>query len=372
MTTAAFDIDVLVVGLGPAGAMAAATAGQGGARVLAIDRKRHAGCPVQCAEFVPAMVGSMLDASRMAAIGSSWRQDIRSMTTFIAGDEPHIKEHFPGHMIDRAAFDAALVGAAQACGAECRFDAGLASLGSDGVARIADGRSIKARVVIGADGPRSLVGRAIGCINHALAETRQITVPLRAPCAATDIFLSPSLPGGYAWLFPKAGQANLGLGVAPPWRRHLKPQLGQLHRTLVAEGRIGTEIVRHTGGAIPVGGMLDPLGRLGPVLVLLAGDAAGLTNPVTGAGINAAVVSGRLAGEAAVAALGGNVDAGRGYVEELEELYKASLDRALARRAQLMQVYAAGGRPSRTELQRGWIAFPQYWAAEPTRESATP
>ncbi len=372
MTTAALDIDVLVVGLGPAGAMAAAAAEQGGARVLAIDRKREPGRPVQCAEFVPAMVGSVLDATRTAAIGSSWCQHIQSMTTFVAGDEPHVKEHFPGHMIDRAAFDASLVDAAAAGGAECRFDTGLASLDSDGVARLADGGMFKARVVIGADGPRSQVGRAIGRVNRALAETRQITVPLRKPCAATDIFLSPSLPGGYAWLFPKADQANLGLGVAPPWRRHLKPQLEELHRMLVREGRVGAEISRHTGGAIPVGGMLDPQGRLGPALVLLAGDAAGLANPITGAGINAAVVSGQLAGEAAVAALRGKADAGLNYADELGDLYKASLDRALARREELLSVYAAGGRPSVAELQRSWISFPQYWDAEPTLEMATP
>ena len=65
-----------------------------------------------------------------------------------------------------------------------------------------------------------------------------------------------------------------------------------------------------TGGAIPVGGMLKPWGRLGAALVLLAGDAAGLANPVTGAGIAAAVQSGRLAGEAA--ARGGDAESYRG------------------------------------------------------------
>jgi digeranylgeranylglycerophospholipid reductase len=362
MTKLPLEIDVLVVGLGPAGAMAAAAASRGGARVLAVDRKCVVGRPVQCAEFVPAMVGQLLDGRRAAAIGSSWRQRISAMRTYIAGEQPHIKEHFPGHMIDRAAFDASLVKTAVACGAACHFNARLASLGADGVAIFTDGQRVKARVVIGADGPKSRVGRAIGQSNSVLVETRQITVPLRTPYEATDIFLSTSLPGGYAWLFPKADQANVGLGVAPPWRRHLKPQLEQLHRHLVAEGRVGEKIARHTGGAIPVGGMLQPLGRLGWAMILLAGDAAGLANPVTGAGINAAVVSGRLAGEAAVAALGGEGDPGRDYAAELADLYKASLDRALVRREQLLQIYATGGRPSRGDLQRGWIAFATYWA----------
>ena len=140
----------------------------------------------------------------------------------------------------------------------------------------------------------------------------------------------------------------------------------------MAEGRVGEEIIRYTGGAIPVGGMVEPDGRLGLALALLAGDAAGLANPVTGAGINAAVVSGRLAGEAAAAALRGKAGAGSDYAEELADLYKASLDRALARRRQLLRVHVEGSGPSRADLQRSWIAFPQYWAETTTRESALP
>jgi flavin-dependent dehydrogenase len=109
--------------------------------------------------------------------------------------------------------------------------------------------------------------------------------------------------------------------------------------------------------------MLRPAGEIGRSLVLLAGDAAGLANPVTGAGINPAVISGRLAGEAAADALNGRADAGHRYAEEIEDLFKASLDQALARRRELMRIYARGGRPAAADLQRGWIAFPQYWAA---------
>jgi geranylgeranyl reductase family protein len=357
------DVDVLVVGLGPAGATAAAAAARTGRRVLAIDRKRQAGVPVQCAEFVPAMIGPLLEPDHTAAVRSSRRQSVHTMHTFVEDDAPHLKNHFPGHMIDRAVFDAALVAAAVSERADCRFDLGLRMIDADGTARLSDGRTIEARVIVGADGPRSPVGRAICQINHRLAETRQIAVRLLKPFDATDIFLSARIKGGYAWLFPKADQANLGLGVAPERRHLLKPLLDGLHRQLVAEGRVGPEVLGHTGGAIPVGGMLNPQGVLGHTLVLLAGDAAGLTNPITGAGINQATVSGRLAGIAAAEAVRGMADNSCQYAEELQDLFKPSLDRALARRQQLMRIYADGGQPSRADLQRGWIAFPQYWAA---------
>ena len=66
-------------------------------------------------------------------------------------------------------------------------------------------------------------------------------------------------------------------------------------------------------------------GMLGDAPVLLAGDAAGLVNPVTGAGIPAAVISGRMAGEAAAALLAGNADAAADYAEDLDDMFGVSL-----------------------------------------------
>jgi flavin-dependent dehydrogenase len=181
---------------------------------------------------------------------------------------------------------------------------------------------------IGADGPRSRVGLAIGQVNRALVETRQITVPLHAPHDATDIFLAADIVGGYGWLFPKNGIANLGVGVAPEARHRLKELLTGLHQALVAEGRVGAEILGHTGGAIPVGGMLTPHGALRGACVLLAGDAAGLTNPVTGAGIASAVISGMLAGQAAMDWLGGDGLAPEEYAAEIDALWPRADPRA--------------------------------------------
>ncbi|HWV81426.1 MAG TPA: NAD(P)/FAD-dependent oxidoreductase [Hyphomicrobiaceae bacterium] len=350
-------IDVLVVGLGPAGASAAAAAATRGARVIAIDRKRVAGVPVQCAEFVPALIGQQipdLDQHR--------QQRIRAMTTFVEDEPPHLKEQFSGVMIDRRAFDAALVARAEQAGAQTWFGLSLRGIDADGSARLSDGSRLSARVIIGADGPRSAVGAAAGIENTALAETRQMTVPLLMPFEETDIFLSHKLPGGYAWLFPKGEVANLGLGGDPRWRAHFKPLLDDLHAQLAAQGRVGREVLGHTGGAIPSGGMLEPVAKIGPARLLLAGDAAGLTNPITGAGILAAVISGEMAGEAAAALASGNASAAAAYRDDLADMFQASLARAVARREALMRIHAAH-KPAPSDLRRAWIAFPEYWAA---------
>src|SRR5690606_7879600 len=150
--------------------------------------------------------------------------------------------------------------------------------------------------------------------------------------------------------------------VMPAHKARLKDIVAGLHRRLVARGRVGAQVAGLTGGPIPVGGMKRCAGTLRATLVLLAGDAAGLTNPVTGAGIAAAVRSGTLAGEAAAAWLAGDRGAGGDYQEELEALFAPALERALRRRRELLAALAAGARgPSL--LKRGWIAYPEYWAA---------
>ena len=330
--------DLVVLGLGPAGASAAAAAARLGARVVALDRKREAGRPVQCAELVPAL----LEVDRRSV-----RQRIDGMATYVEDDAPDVNAHFPGRMLDRAAFDASLVDAARSAGADIRFSSMVVRASAKGEIVLGNGSALRAPAIIGADGPRSRAGKAIGSVNRELVETRQVTVPLLDPHATTDIFLSADIPGGYGWLFPKRDVANLGAGVHPAARGSLKNIVARLHARLE---NVGREILATTGGAIPVGGMLKPWGRLGETLVLLAGDAAGLANPVSGAGIAAAVHSGRLAGEAA---LRGEPEA---YEEELADVYGAALERALRRRRELLQSNLA-----KPALRRAWIAYPEYW-----------
>lgn len=345
--------DVVVVGLGPAGACAAAVAARAGLSVVAIERKAVAGEPVQCAEFVPRSLATEIPDLVGAVV-----QPIAAMETYVGAGAP-VRTPLPGHVVDRAVFDARLAERAVTAGARARFGLAVTALDADGL-RLADGTRLRPKVIVGADGPKSLVGRAVGRENRIFAHTRQITVPLLRPHDATDIFLGADYPGGYGWLFPKGVVANLGLGLAAETRADLPARLAALHARLVAEGRVGAEIGALTGGLLPAGGLIDPAATLGPALVLLAGDAAGLTNPITGAGIASAVISGRMAGEAAIAHLSGRPHAGADYAEEIADLFGPALDRACRRHRDLAAAHAAGG-PGPAELMRGWVAFDEYW-----------
>jgi len=350
-------VDVIVIGLGPAGARAAEAAARAGCDVIALERRAEPGLPVQCAEFVPSLIGQELDGIVVRS-----REGITSMATYVERDEPDNSPDFKGQIIDRDDFDRALVDRAKSVGADCRFGTRVVAVGGDGEVKTASGENFRSCVLIGADGPRSVLGAAIGARNVELVETRQIRVPLLKPFQATDVWLSSAYPGGYAWLFPKGDVANLGLGVAAPWKSVLKPELAKLHRALIAEGRVGAEILGHIGGAIPVNGVVGPVGQLREIPVMLAGDAAGLTHPISGAGIAAAVMSGHLAGEAAAAWQWQDKDALDDYRDELHCLFDRALRRASDRRHAVLRQFEVGDGPDASALRRSWIAYPEYWA----------
>ena len=350
--------DIVVVGLGPAGSRAATVAAKAGCSVIAIERRLEAGCPVQCAEFVPAMIERDVPDVRTVA-----QQKITRMLTFTEARRCVETPNFRGWMIDRAAFDRMLAAEASRAGAECRYGTSVLAINSDGTVHTSDARVLQPRLLIGCDGPHSRVGAALGQSNRALVDTRQVSAPLIVPHDATDIFLSADYPGGYGWLFPKGAVANIGIGVTMANRHRLKVLLAELFTRLSAMRRLGTRPFALTGGAIPAGGRLRSIGRLGSVQVLLAGDAAGLTNPVTGAGIASAVQSGALAGQTAADALGGRTSALDDYEEELGDVFDAALHRALQRRSQVLAHYDYGRRPDARTLADGWISSPNYWAA---------
>jgi geranylgeranyl reductase family protein len=350
------SFDVLVVGLGPGGGAAAAAAAQAGARVLAIDRKKRVGEPVQCAEFIPMPLG------RYAGGAGVLQQRITGMKSILPSGA--VKESpYTGLMIDRAAFDRALATRAAGAGAELRLSWTLEGLEPrQRVATVREGkrrREIVYRALIAADGPMSRVARILGLPAQRVVHSRQYMVPLLQPLHDTMIWLSPAYPGGYAWLFPRGESANLGVGIDLEYCRDLRHPLDELHGQLAAAGVVGSEIRRRTGGAIPVGGMRE---RLAVGEILFVGDAAGLTHPITGAGISAAVLSGEEAGAAAARWLGGGEGALERYEETVRELFGPTIERALRTRESVAWMWKTPAAELDERQRRGWIAFEEYFA----------
>ena len=353
------EVDVLVVGLGPAGACAARTAAASGANVLAVERRGVVGVPVQCAEFVPLPMGKHALSSEV------FRQRIDAMTTILPSGE-RVVSNFPGIMIDRARFDQTLARAAREAGAEASLETILDGVDAARsialVRRNGDVREIHYRVLVAADGPLSRVGAALGLTGLETVDTRQYTVPLQRRYTHTDVFLSADYPGGYGWLFPKGNVANLGLGMDTRLAPDLKTPLDALHEQLAGHGLVGMDILGRTGGPIPVGGLRE---RLAVGNVLFAGDAAGLTHPITGAGIAAAVISGEAAGLHAARFLAGEAGALADYEEDIRDQFETTLGRAVARRRAMTRLWARPEARADAMHRRGWIAFPEYFDQAP-------
>lgn len=352
--TATWTCDVLVVGAGPAGSSAALAAADAGADVILMDRRREIGVPVQCAELIPAPL-----LREVPVTAQSVAQRTKEMVTHLPDGSVECTDA-PGAMLDRASFDSELAEAAARAGSRLVTGTRLVSLsGGRAVVEQTPGTAVivEARAVVGADGPLSTVGESVGLRNVDFAVAKQVTTLLKEPLDAAHIFFDPLYRGGYGWLFPKGETANLGVAVERSSGDVLDAALDRLVEATRELGLIlGRHVLARTGGLIPVGG---PLGGARDGAVLLAGDAAGQTHPITGAGIHAAVSCGRLAGKSAAAFVRSGDPADLdGYTEAWRADWIDVLRTAARRRVELIERWDTD---LTAAVRRCWVVFPEYY-----------
>ena len=318
MSTAGYD--VIVVGAGPAGSIAALVLARAGARVALVDKATN-GRDKACGDLIgprgvqllddlgidvgPSDASAPMIAGDMLVTGPSGR---RVLLPARAG------RTYPGHaiVVPRREFDARLRTAALDVGALgiSRRVASAGQVQGQGQVVLDDGSVLHANTVIGADGATSITARTAGMVDRAralwgFAVRGYIPVDVPLPVIALWNERPRHAFPGYGWLFPGPGGANLGLGIGLGADRHhshrAQQQLDSFRTHLVRIGILDTSVgspVRQLGGWLKMGlvGTRPTTGN-----VLLVGDAAGLVNPLQGEGIAQAMASGRAAAEAVLA-----------------------------------------------------------------------
>jgi geranylgeranyl reductase family protein len=346
--------DVLVIGAGPAGSRAAEAAAKAGASVLLVDRREEIGVPVQCAEFLHKKV-----VHELALPDDIVAHEVEAMVTHVHGGEEG-RMRVPGCILNRINFDKLLLQRAIEARAKVRLAAKVEEpLRSDDgkiIGAMVEGVEARARVIVGADGPNSTVGRWVGSRNKRLLVAINCQVRMFEPSSVTEVFLHPDFQGGYGWLFPKGERANLGVGVNRDMGGNVKEALGKLWDML--EERVGP-MSASVSGHIPVGGPRDMVKDN----VILTGDAAGMTHPITGGGIHQAVECGALAGRGAARFAAGDEDALDWYKDECDSIFGRSLAHAVDKRRRMEAGWGSASKDPETFkrlMQECWIGFKGY------------
>jgi len=291
------EVDVLIVGAGPAGSTTARFCSPKGLDVLLIDRRREIGYPVQCGEFMPStdemysMFPRSMDLEGLFQPGEPFIVRDIERVDMISPNGRTYNCDFRGLTLDRRRFDKHLAKVAVESGARLETGVSLLSV-KDGVATTTMGE-IRAKVIVGADGPNSRTARQVGLKNPG---RRYPAVTCQAEGdfePVIKMYFGSVAPGGYAWVIPKDRGANVGLGVRPDTMKE-RPSI-YLARFL---SKLGIKYRDVTMGFVPQSGPVRNIVRGNTILV---GDAAGHVMPSNGGGIPLAMIAGRIAGRAIAA-----------------------------------------------------------------------
>lgn len=306
------NYDIIVVGAGPAGSMAAKFAAEKGVSVLMLEKDRDVGYPVRCGEAV-----SKAGVEEFIEPDKTWIKAYISKFSFNApdGTEAVIEFGEAGYVLERRIFDYELAKSAAKAGAEILTRAYVNGLVIEnnkvsGVKYEFKGeqKEVRSKVVIAADGVESRVGRWAGLKTHIdfrdMECCTQFTVSNVKvnPDTLYFYFGQKYAPNGYFWIFPKAADtANIGLGVSGLVGKE-RSALSFLNE-FMEENYPDSSVLTWIAGGVPSSITLDKISAPG---IMLAGDAARQVNPLSGGGIASGMIGGSIAGKIAADAVKNN------------------------------------------------------------------
>ena len=314
--------DVLVVGAGTAGCLAAKTVAEAGLKVCLVERKRRE-------EVGEKVCGDALGEHHLKTLGLEKPQGgelekrIEGIRIF-SPDQNTIftiaHEDFVGHMLNRRLFGQWLLHKAIASGAtfmdstqflepvfEKGFVKGISVKNAE--SKIAQ---LKSKVVVDASGFNGVVRHKLPTemgiereianedVEACYREIRQLQQETENT-KYCEIYLNQKVtPGGYTWIFPKGGaKVNAGLGIC--MRGDFPNPKKQFCEHILTKPIFKGSFLLNGGSWFdPTRRPLDNMVGNG---VIITGDAASLVNPIHGGGIGPSMLSGFYAGKTIVAAL---------------------------------------------------------------------
>ncbi len=304
--------EVLVVGAGPAGGMAAKSCAERGIATILIEKKPEIGAPLRCAEGVSKKMfkeigveprPEWIRADMKGAIIRSPDGTAFQLDEAKAGAEV-------GYVLERHLFDKGISELAALAGARILMRTWMTGPIREG-GRIVGARCVSmgepldiyCDCIVGADGVESQVGRWCGIETNLRLNDIEPCIQYRmAGCECSmefcEFILGRSIaPGGYLWIFPKGhGVANVGIGIMGTFARDGVRPKQFLDKFIAKDPRFrNAQVLEIDAGFDSTCPGLE--GGYSADNVLLVGDSARLIDPITGGGIGHACVSGMYAGE---------------------------------------------------------------------------
>ncbi len=318
------NYDVIVVGAGPSGSMAARYAAKNGARTLLIEEHSMIGSPVSCTGHISVKALKECELPE----GNFINKKIRGAFVYAPDNRsiPIDGKRTMTYVVERKLFDRELARMAAHAGAEVLVDTVVRSLkkvpGGVVLEAVSEGEAmqIEAKVVIGADGVKSRIARdaGLGRIPHVCSGIQvEASYEARDP-EFVEVFLGHKFaPRYFAWSVPTSGDCcRIGLNADQDAHVYLNKLLTE-HEVVSKKARSAVDLIM---GGIPVGTLKCTVSDG----VLIVGDAAGQVKPISYGGIYAGAKCAKIAGEvAAKAALEDNVSARR--LSEYERRWRGEL-----------------------------------------------